>query len=99
MKNNKDKKDKKDKKKGVVVVIALGGKPPKSPTHTADPDEKKKHDIAMQKAVEVLKWRTISLQKGKSVCTNPYCMKQLGPEEQWCKSCDTPNPNFTAVGA
>ncbi len=47
----------KKKKKGVIVVIALGGKPPKSPTHTADPDEKKKHDIAMEKAMDVLKQR------------------------------------------
>lgn len=36
------------KKKGMVVVIALGGKPPKSPEHTADPDEKKKMDDAWQ---------------------------------------------------
>ena len=34
------------KKKGMVVVIALGGKPPKSPEHTADPDSKKKMDDA-----------------------------------------------------
>ena len=40
------KEDDKKKKKGMVVVIALGGKPPKSPEHTADPDEKKKMDNA-----------------------------------------------------
>ena len=30
------------KKKGVAIIIAVGGKPPNSPTKTLDPDEKKK---------------------------------------------------------
>jgi len=34
------------KKKGMVIVIAVGKKPPKSPTKTLDPDEKKKMDDA-----------------------------------------------------
>ena len=34
------------KKKGMVVIIAVGGKPPKAPGKTADPDEKKKMDDA-----------------------------------------------------
>jgi len=34
------------KKKGMVVVIAVGGKSPKAPEKTADPDEKKKMDDA-----------------------------------------------------
>jgi len=42
------------KKKGMVVVIAVGGKSPKSPEHTADPEEKKK-SVAVKKAWNVLK--------------------------------------------
>ena len=34
-------KDKK-KKKGLVLIISVGGKPPKEPEDTADPDDKKK---------------------------------------------------------
>tara|TARA_R110000744_G_scaffold347891_1_gene453432 strand:+ start:1554 stop:1736 length:183 start_codon:yes stop_codon:yes gene_type:complete len=44
MKDNKMKDGK--KKKGMVVIIAVGGKPPKAPGKTADPDEKKKMDDA-----------------------------------------------------
>ena len=36
----------KKKKKGMVVIIAVGGKSPKTPEHTADPDDKKKMDDA-----------------------------------------------------
>ena len=65
----KDEKDEKglNKKKGVVVVIALGGKPPKSPMHTADPDEKKKHDTAINDA-----WRYLSKEE-----------IPIGGEEHW----------------
>jgi len=34
--------DDKKGKKGVAIIIAVGGKPPNSPTKTLDPDEKKK---------------------------------------------------------
>ena len=34
--------DDKKGKKGVAIIIAVGGKPPKLPTKTLDPDEKKK---------------------------------------------------------
>ena len=40
----------KKKKKGMVVVIAVGGKSPKSPDHTADP-EKKKKSVAVKKSI------------------------------------------------
>ena len=36
------KEDDKKGKKGVAIIIAVGGKPPKPPTKTLDPDEKKK---------------------------------------------------------
>ena len=46
----KDKDEK--KKKGMVVVIALGQKPPKSPVHTADVDkDDKKKSIAVRKSI------------------------------------------------
>ena len=35
-------KDEKKKKKGLVLIISVGGKPPKEPEDTADPDNKKK---------------------------------------------------------
>lgn len=38
--------DDKKGKKGVAIIIAVGGKPPKPPTKTLDPDEKKKMDAA-----------------------------------------------------
>lgn len=42
VKEMKEMKDDKKKKKGMVVVIAVGGKPPKAPTKTMDADDKKK---------------------------------------------------------
>ena len=40
------KEDDKKGKKGVAIIIAVGGKSPKPPTKTLDPDEKKKMDDA-----------------------------------------------------
>lgn len=79
------------KKKGIVVVIALGGKAPKDPTHTADPDEKKKSDIS--------KRISIPLKDGFTPCPNPYCMAQMRISEPKCPSCGMDNPNSMPSGA
>jgi len=42
--------DDKKGKKGVAIIIAVGGKSPKPPTKTLDPDEKKKAGYAFSKA-------------------------------------------------
>ena len=46
-------KDEKKKKKGVVLIISVGGKPPKAPKDTADPDTKKKGILVRKKYQDV----------------------------------------------
>ena len=46
-------KDEKKKKKGLVLIISVGGKPPKAPKDTADPDTKKKGILVRKKYQDV----------------------------------------------
>jgi hypothetical protein len=72
------KEDNKKKKKGMVVVIALGGKSPKSPEKTADPDSKKKA-IPMGDAWKFLKMKETD-KTGKPFST-PIARMRAGKEE------------------
>jgi len=74
--NMKDEK----KKKGMVVVIAVGGKSPKAPERTADPDNKKKMDDAWQFLKEE---RQYDYGKGNA----PYV---LSTENINCSKCNEP---------